>query len=72
MSVLFANELPNIAACFLVVILLKVDVDFLFWLFHSHQRKSNHYMAVIAEFLKASVLVLSSEYLMPTSKEMVE
>lgn len=39
MSVLFANELPNIAACFLVISLVKIDVDFLFWLFISQPTK---------------------------------
>lgn len=35
MSVLFANELPNIAACFLVIRLVNIDVVFVFWLFIS-------------------------------------
>lgn len=38
-SVLFANELPNIAACFCVISLVNIDVGFLFWLFLSQPTK---------------------------------
>lgn len=69
MSVLFANELPNIAACFHVISLVNIDVDFLFWLFLSQQRKNNCFMAVIAELLKGSAWAMSTKYLMHTLKE---
>lgn len=39
MSVLFANELPNIAVCFHVIGLVNIDVDFLFGLFLSQPTK---------------------------------